>query len=86
MKRETGLEVGALTLFEVFSSREFVTFSNGDQTQVVTVSYLTDEVWGTLRPDDEGLELQYFDLGALPKNLFPPNVPILEAVKRRFAS
>lgn len=83
---ETGLTVGALTLFEVFSSRELMEFPNGDQTQVVTVSYLTDTVRGTLRPDSEGLELRYFDLGALPGNLFPPNVPILEAIQRRFAT
>lgn len=70
---ETGLTVGALTLFEVFSSRELVSFPNGDRTQVVTVSYLTEEVRETLRPDIEGLELRYFALHALPEPLFAPN-------------
>ena len=41
---ETGLTVGKLELFGVFSSAEIQTFSNGDQLQVVTVSYLTDRL------------------------------------------
>jgi len=80
---ETGLTVSKLELFGVFSSPELQTFPNGDQAQVVNITYLTDAVSGTLQPDAEGLELRYFDLGALPEDLFPPNVPILEALLER---
>ena len=45
---------------------------------------LTDGVSGTLQPDAEGLELRYFKLNEPPGNLFEPNLPILEAVKKRF--
>ena len=79
---ETGLTVGRLELFGVFSDSERFTYPNGDQAQVVTVSYLTDDVTGTLRLSSEGLELRYFALDALPENLFEPNLPILEAVRK----
>ena len=82
---ETGLTVGKLELFGVFSNAEIQTFSNGDQLQVVTVSYLTDGVSGTLQPDEEGLELRYFSLDALPENLFTPSADLFTAIRKRFA-
>ena len=82
---ETGLTVGTLELFGVFSSAEIQTFSNGDQLQVVTVSYLTDEVSGTLQPDAEGLELRYFALDALPEPIFPPNLNMLAAIREKLS-
>lgn len=82
---ETGLTVGQLELFGVFSPPELLTYANGDKAQIVTVLYLTDEVHGTLQTDAEGLELRYFALSALPENLFMPSVPMLAAVRKRFA-
>ncbi len=38
---ETGLTVGRLELFGVFSPPELVTYPNRDRAQIVTVSYLT---------------------------------------------
>jgi ADP-ribose pyrophosphatase YjhB (NUDIX family) len=81
---ETDLTVGELELFGVFSTNTLQTFSNGDQVQVVHISYLTDRVNGTLQLSAERLELRYFALGALPEPLFAPNVPILEVVQERF--
>ena len=81
---ETGLTVGRLEFFGVFSSPELLTFPNGDQVQVVRILYLTDDVSGTLRLSSEGLELRYFKLSALPDNLFEPNLPILEAIQQKF--
>ena len=81
---ETGLTVGNLELFGVFSRDEIQMFSNGDQLQVVTVSYLTDKVSGTLQPDAQGLELRYFPLYALPEHLFAPSADLFTAVQQRF--
>ncbi len=36
---ETGLSVGQLELFGVFSAPELLTYPNGDRAQVVTISY-----------------------------------------------
>ncbi len=84
VSEETGLSVGKLELFGVFSAPELLTYPNGDRAQVVTVSYLAYEVSGTPRLSSEGLELRYFALGALPEHLFAPNLPILEAVRKRY--
>jgi 8-oxo-dGTP pyrophosphatase MutT (NUDIX family) len=81
---ETGLRVGQLELLGVFSSAELLTFSNGDKIQLVTVGYVSDEANGTPQLSEEGLELRYFALDALPEPLFAPNIPILEAVRARF--
>lgn len=78
---ETGLTVGRLELFGVFSDPELLTYSSGDRAQIVTVSYLTDEVSGTLQPDAEGLELRYFALDALPEPIFPPNLKMLAVIR-----
>lgn len=80
---ETGLSVGQLELFGVFSAPELLTYPNGDRAQVVTISYHASGVSGTPRLSSEGLELRYFALNALPDNLFAPNLPILEAVRKR---
>ena len=80
---ETGLQIGKLELFGVFSLPELLTYPNGDRAQVVTVSYLTHEVSGALQLSAEGLELRYFALNALPDHLFAPNLPILETIKER---
>ena len=81
---ETGLTVGSLELFGVFSTGELQTFPSGDQAQIVTASYLTAEVSGTLQLDDEGLELRYFPLDALPEDLFAPGAALFEAIQQRF--
>lgn len=81
---ETGLAVGKLELFSVFSSDELHTYPNGDQAQVVTILFTTDGVTGVLKPDAEGLELHYFALDSLPEPLFPPALPMLGAIRKRF--
>jgi ADP-ribose pyrophosphatase YjhB (NUDIX family) len=82
---ETGLTVGEVKLFGVFSFEH--TYPGGNRAQTVSVVYTSDDIQGKPEVNDaEGLELRYFALGALPGNLFPPNVLILEAIQRRFAS
>lgn len=83
---ETGLEIGRLELLGVFSDADLLTYTNGDQLQLVTAAYLTDDVVGTARLSSEGLELRYFPLDALPEALFAPNLPILEVLKQRFGA
>ena len=67
----------------MFSSAELLTFPNGDQIQLVTVGYMSDEVSGTPQLSEEGLELRYFAIDALPETLFAPNIPIIAAVQAR---
>jgi 8-oxo-dGTP pyrophosphatase MutT (NUDIX family) len=80
---ETGLTIGDVRLFGVFSGPEMRhEYPNGDQVAIVSVVYLANPVPGqAATPGDESLELRYFARDALPTvPLSSPNRPII----RRF--
>ncbi|MBS4219343.1 NUDIX hydrolase [Bacillus sp. FJAT-49711] len=69
---ETGLVIGELELVSVSSGPEnFVKAQNGDEFYVVTIVYVTRDILdGCLTLDgDESLNLQYFKVEQLPKNM-----------------
>ena len=77
---ETGLVVGRLRLFDVFSGDELLhRYPNGDVAAIVSIVFLCDDVRGEVSISrDESVELRYFsahDLKDLP--LSPPNRPII---------
>jgi len=76
---ETGLEVGELSLFGVFSGKDlYYRYPSGEEVYNVSVVYLThltDETIHLL--DGEHYESRYFDLAKLPENVSPPIKPIL---------
>lgn len=71
VKEETGLDVGNLKLLNVFSGKDYyLKVPNGDELYSVTAVYVTNEVNGTIQIDnDESIDVQYFKLDELPKNL-----------------
>jgi 8-oxo-dGTP pyrophosphatase MutT (NUDIX family) len=78
---ETGLIVGALQLFAVFSGTDmYHVYPNGDPVAIVSVVYRTTMPEGELTIcDTESLELRYFPrevLHSLP--LSPPDQPIIQ--------
>lgn len=78
-REETGLELGALRLFNVYSGpRFFFTYPSGDQVYNVSVVYQCRGFRGTPRPSEEHSAWAFFALEALPEPLSPPIVPILE--------
>ena len=62
VREETGLEIGSMTLFGVFSGPEMCyVCPNGDQVEAVCVVFQTNEAQGELMVDgDESLELRWF--------------------------
>lgn len=78
-REETGLEVGEMTLFGVFSGPElYYRYPNGDEVYNVSAVYVTVEVSGdALVNPAEHTEMRYFDLAHLPEPLSPPIRPIL---------
>ncbi|HDR6313101.1 TPA: NUDIX hydrolase [Bacillus cereus] len=71
---ETGIEIGILQLISVFSGKEFfVRLPNGDEFYPITIAYLCNDITGgTLKADGfESLQVQFFDLNALPENISP---------------
>ncbi len=81
---ETGLEVGRLSLFGVFTDEHI--YPGGNQAVNVSIVYTSDDVRGEPVADGkEGLELHYFVLGALPESIFPPNLAMLAAIKEKLS-
>jgi 8-oxo-dGTP pyrophosphatase MutT (NUDIX family) len=80
VREETGLEIGAMTLFGIFTGPEyFYTYPNGDQAYFVSAVYLTSDISGDLEVNrSEGLELRFFAVQELPSELNPADRPIIE--------
>ncbi len=76
---ETGLTVGRLDLFGVFSGPEMAhTYPNGDQVHIVSVVFSAREWQGRPFPaDGENLETRFFGPSELPADISGPNRPIL---------
>ncbi|MCI0184376.1 NUDIX hydrolase [Sulfoacidibacillus ferrooxidans] len=76
---ETGLTAGKLTLLGLHSGENtFYEYPNGHQVYNATAVFVTSDFTGNIQADgSEGLELNFFDLCDLPKNISPPDMPIL---------
>lgn len=80
VEEETGVQVGDLSLFNVFSGPDqFYEYPNGDQVHNVSVVYLARPTGGELRSGDESTEVRFFAPGALPEPISPPVRPVIEA-------
>jgi 8-oxo-dGTP pyrophosphatase MutT (NUDIX family) len=71
VKEETGLEIGELTLVNIFSGEDYYfKVSNGDELYSVTAVYVTKDVRGKMDIDEtESVEVQFFKLNELPDGL-----------------
>lgn len=71
VKEETGLEIGELTLVNIFSGKDYYfKVSNGDELYSVTAVYVTKDVRGKMDIDEtESVEVQFFKLNELPVGL-----------------
>jgi 8-oxo-dGTP pyrophosphatase MutT (NUDIX family) len=79
---ESGLVIGELSLYGVFSGPElYYRYPDGAEVYNVTAVYTPSDVRGELRLDVEHIEAGYFDLHDLPSPLSPPIQPIIEKFK-----
>ncbi len=83
---ETGLEVGEMTLFGVFSGPElYYRYPNGDEVYNAAVVYLTRDARGEIKLNDgEHREFRYFELSKLPEQISPPIKPIIRKIIETF--
>ncbi len=88
VREETGLEVGELTLVDIYSGYEFFhEYPNGDRVFMVGAVYVTTDVTGTLTPrGDETIDQSFFRLDALPHNLGRVSRLVLERYRHRAGS
>ena len=83
---ETGLTLTNLKLFTVFS-KPVKTLHNGDQVQIVHIIYTSQNPQGNLKAQaGEVLELRYFGLEDLPRDIFEPHRALLEELRAKFSS
>jgi ADP-ribose pyrophosphatase YjhB (NUDIX family) len=76
---ETGLQVGAMSLFGVFSGPElYYKYPNGDEVYNVTIVYLSRDVSGEVRLNSEHTEWRWFTTDEIPDDLSPPIIPVIE--------
>ncbi|PIQ28297.1 hypothetical protein COW36_04315 [bacterium (Candidatus Blackallbacteria) CG17_big_fil_post_rev_8_21_14_2_50_48_46] len=83
---ETGMRVEALHLLQVYGGqRQFVEYPNGDQVWCLNIAYLAVSAQQVQAPDpEETLDLQYFDLEALPTDLHASDQEVLEDLRNRW--
>lgn len=78
-QEEAGCTVGDMSLFGVFSGPElFYEYPNGDQVYNVNAIYVTHDIGGELRLNDEHVEMGFFDRRSLPEPISPPIRPVLD--------
>jgi len=76
---ETGLQVGDMLHFGVFSGPElYYKYPNGDEVYSVTIVYLSNDVSGGIHLNREHTEWRWFAPADIPNDLSPPIRPVIE--------
>jgi 8-oxo-dGTP pyrophosphatase MutT (NUDIX family) len=79
---ETGLEIGDMALFGVFSGPElYYKYPNGDEVYNVTIVYLSSDWRGEMKINHEHTEFRWFAAEDIPENISPPILPVIEQFK-----
>jgi len=82
---ETGLLVGEMSLFGVFSGPGlYYKYPNGDEVYNVTIVYLSHDVSGEICLNEEHTEWCWFATDEIPKDISPPIIPVIEQFKRQY--
>lgn len=83
---ETGLEIGEMSLFGVFSGPElYYKYPGGDEVYNVSIVYVSHDWRGEIKLNHEHSEWKWFAAGAIPDSISPPIKPVLEQFKASFA-
>jgi ADP-ribose pyrophosphatase YjhB (NUDIX family) len=77
---ETGLIANKLSLFHIFSGKEFYyQYPHGDEVYNVIATYICTDYKGNIRiNEDEVQDVKFFHPSELPVNISPPEFPILK--------
>ena len=78
VREETGLSLGKLDLFGVFSGPDFYyVYPNGDQVYNVSIVYRCRDFHGDINQNDEHTCFRFFPPDELPDEISPPVRPVL---------
>jgi 8-oxo-dGTP pyrophosphatase MutT (NUDIX family) len=82
---ETGLELGELSLYGVFSGDDqFYRYPNGDEVHNVTIAYISRVQGGGVQISPEHTDWKYFPLTGLPSAIGPPIIPVIKKILAEF--
>jgi len=82
---ETGLQIGEISLFGVFSGEDqYYRYPNGDEVYNVTIAYLCRHPRQDVHLSDEHTDWGYFTLNEIPSPVSPPILPIIEKLIATF--
>ncbi len=81
---ETGLKVGELKLFDVFSGKGFYYYPTGEEVYNVSIAYLAHKIHGEIKfVDQEHYDFHCFGLERFHENIIPPIKPVLKKLMER---
>ncbi|WP_274310141.1 NUDIX hydrolase [Solibacillus daqui] len=85
MYEETGLTAHELSLFDIFSGKDFYyQYPHGDEVYNVSTAYICTDYSGDLRCDpEEAKDLQFFRLDSLPEHISPPDKIVIRKYLER---
>jgi ADP-ribose pyrophosphatase YjhB (NUDIX family) len=76
---ETGLQVGDMDLFGVFSGPGlYYKYPNGDEVYNVAIIFKARQFHGEIRLNGEHTESRWFTLNSIPKDISPPIQPVID--------
>ena len=83
---ETGLEIGEMSLFGVFSGPElYYKYPGGDEVYNVSIVYMSHDWRGQIKLNHEHREWKWFAACDIPENVSPPIKPIIDRFKTSFS-
>lgn len=85
---ETGLKLDELNWFGLFSGKELIyECPNKDVVVNVVAVYISRQFTGKIKVDEsEAYEVRFFKLNELPKDISPPDRPVIEQYSRSLDS
>ncbi len=87
VREETGLELGELSLFGVFSGPAFFyRYPNGDEVHNISIIYLAHFQGGQIQLNGEHIDWDWFPVTGLPENISPPILPVIEEFRKTMTS
>ncbi len=76
---ETGLQVGDMDLFGVFSGPGlYYKYPNGDEVYNVTIIFKVRQFHGEIRLNGEHTASSWFTVKSMPKDISPPIQPVID--------
>lgn len=79
---ETGLHIRSMDFFGVFSGPElYYKYPNGDEVYNVTLVYLSCDISGDIRLNEEHTAWRWFAPVDIPDDLSPPIKPVIQKFK-----